>query len=61
MDKYKLFSKELSICYFMQNEGMTEEKMMDAFSEDETIIQGELMGMLMDADDLGELGDEDEE
>lgn len=55
MDWYKVFSKELSICYFVQNEGLADEELEEAFVEDETIIQGELMGMLMEMNELEEL------
>lgn len=58
MDNYQRFSKELSICYFMQNEELTEQEMEKSFLEDETIIQGELMSMLLDVDELEGFKDE---
>lgn len=61
MDNYTLFSKELSICYFLQNEEMNEKEMNEAFEEDETIIQGILMGMIMVDDEIGNLWSEENE
>lgn len=62
MDNYKIFSKELSICYFLQNEELSDLEITECYEEDSTIIMGELMSMLInDDDDMGELwGDEDE-
>lgn len=61
MDNYTLFSKELSICYFLQNEEMNEKEMNEAFEEDETIIQGILMGMIMVDDEIENLWSEENE
>lgn len=61
MDNYTLFSKELSICYFLQNEEMNEKEMSEAFEEDQTIIQGILMGMIMVDDKIENLWSEENE
>lgn len=55
MDWYKIFSKELSICYFVQNENLTEKEMEECYEEDKTIIEGILMSLLMDVDELENL------
>lgn len=54
---YKIFSKELSLCYFMQNENLTDSEMSECYEEDKTIIEGILMGLLMEVDELEELED----
>lgn len=55
MDWYKIFSKELSLCYFMQNQDLKDIEMEECYEEDKTILEGILMVLLMEVDGLEEL------
>ena len=55
MEWYNVFSKELSLSYFMQNEDLGDEELEECWNEDKTIVEGILMSLLMDIDCLESL------
>ena len=54
-DWYKIFAMELGICYFAQNENLDDDELGEAFEEDETILEGILMEMLLNVGMLEEI------